>query len=262
MNKATFPTIKSLAKISFSIVASSKIDFWSFVFGKLVRMAIFLALILSIFNFIDSIAGFTRSQMLLLYATMNLVDILVQVIFFRGFMIMQEDIVKGTFDFVLTKPVNPLVLVAFKNIDFMDALTLVPSIGILIWAVSGIEPITLAHTLVYILLVANGMMLVLGICLFFAGLTFFSTQIENIWWFYRYGMQVARFPVNIYSAPFRVFFTYILPIAVIVTFPTQSFFGALPVQWIIISCVMGVAWVLFGFWFWNWSLKHYQSASS
>jgi len=251
-----------LAKMAFSTATVSKFDFWSFVIGKLVRIVLFLVLIVSLFRFTDNIVGFTKGQMILLYATMNLIDIIVQVFFFRGFHALQHEVRKGNFDFALTKPVDPLVLTTFRYVDLMDIVTLLPSVGILVWAIVEIGSATFSQAIWYTLLSLNGLAIVYGIGLIFGGLTFYTTQMENIWMFYRHGMQMARFPVDIYSGFFRFTFTFILPIAVIVTFPAKAYFGILSLPFYLYSFGLSIVLIMFGKWFWNHALAKYQSASS
>lgn len=252
----------TLAKMAFSSATVSKFDFWSFVFGKLTRIGLFLVLVVSLFQFTDSVAGFSKGQMILLYATMNLIDIIVQVFFFRGFHALQHEVRKGNFDFALTKPANPLALTTFRYVDFMDIITLIPSVAILVWAIVEVGSVSLSQIIWYVLLSFNGIVIVYGIGLIFGGLTFYTTQMENIWTFYRYGMQMARFPIDIYSGFFRFIFTFILPIAVIVTFPAKAYFGVLSLPFYFYSFGLSVVLVMFGFWFWNHALAKYQSASS
>lgn len=251
-----------LANMSFGTATSSQFDFWSFIIGKMIRMLVWLALIFSLFQFTNSIAGFSKGQMILLYTTMNLIDVVVQVLFYRGFQALQHEVRKGNFDFVLTKPVNPVMLVAFRYVDLMDIVTLPFSIAVLVYGISLVGSVSLMHVFWYVLLVMNGLVIILGLCLIFGGLTFYTTQMENIWWFYRYGMQVARFPIDIYSGFFKVFFTYVLPMAFIVTFPAKAYFGVLSLPFYVYSFAISIILVTFGLWFWNHAVARYQSASS
>lgn len=260
--KHYFRLFLTLSKMAFSTAVISKFDFWSFVIGKMVRIGIWLVAIDSLFRVVPSIIGFNKGQMILLYATMNLIDILVQVFFFRGFHALQHEVRKGNFDFALTKPVNPLVLTTFRYVDFMDVVTLIPSVAILVWAIVEIGSTTFSQVLWYILLTLNGLVVVYGIGLIFGALTFYTTQMENIWWFYRYGMSIGRFPVDIYSGFFKFLFTFIMPIAVIVTFPAKAYFGILSLPFYVYSFVLSAVLVWFGVWFWNHALAKYQSASS
>ncbi len=247
---------------AFSIVAASRIDFVTFVFGKLLRMAFFFVFVITLFNHTNSIAGYDEGEVLLFFALMNLIDILTQLIWFRGLTDLQRVIANGEFDLVLTKPVSPLFWSAFRIFDFFD-LTTLPAAALFLWAAfAKLPPLEPANIALGCFLLVCGLILAFSINVFLAALNFWTTELENAWWMYREVVYVARFPPEVFPSLIRIVFTFVFPILVIITFPTKAFLGILPATMIAWALFVTAASVLLARWTWTQALKHYTSASA
>jgi ABC-2 type transport system permease protein len=253
---------KILAVHNFSVLIGSRLDFWLLIAGKLIRMGLVLLMIASIFNFVPVLADYTRAETLLFFATFNIIDILAQAIFFRGFWFTQKWVREGEFDHFLKYPINPLFMNAFKITDWMDILTLIPAVAILIYTFSLFGSIHPWFLFLYCLLVLNGVLIAFAINVFIASLNFYTPETENAFLLYRDLMYTARFPTEIFGEPLRLLFTFALPIAVIVAFPAKAFLGILNCKWVWFAFTLSSVLVFYSIKFWNHSLKHYSSASS
>ncbi len=253
---------KILALNNFAALVGSRLDFWLLITGKLIRMGLVLLMITSIFNFVPTIAGYSRAQTLLFFATFNIVDILAQALFFRGFWFTQQWVREGEFDHFLKYPINPLFLNAFKITDWMDILTLIPAAGILVYTFSLFEGLHWWFLFLYSLLVLNGVLIAFAINVFIASLNFYTPETENAFLLYRDLMYTARFPTEIFGEPLRLLFTFALPIAVIVAFPAKALLGILDWKLVWYAFALSSFLVFASIKFWNTSLKHYSSASS
>ena len=254
---------KILAVHNFSSLIASRLDFWLLIAGKLIRMGFLFVWVFSIFNFIEKLAGYSLGQTLLFFATFNLVDILAQVLFFRGFWFIQTYVKQGEFDRILLYPINEIFLTAFKITDWMDVMTLVPAGALVVYAVT-LLPTTpsLFQTILYLLLCFNGVLVAFALNLFIASLTFYFNETENLFLLYRDLMTVGRFPTEIFSSPLQLLFTFVFPVAVIIAFPTKVLLGLLSPFEITYAFALSLALIFLGIKFWNASLKHYSSASS
>jgi ABC-2 type transport system permease protein len=253
---------KILAVHNFSVLIGSRLDFWLLIAGKLIRMGLVLLMIASIFNFVPVLADYTRAETLLFFATFNIIDILAQAIFFRGFWFTQKWVREGEFDHFLKYPINPLFMNAFKITDWMDILTLIPAVAILIYTFSLFGSIHPWFLFLYCLLVLNGVLIAFAINVFIASLNFYTPETENAFLLYRDLMYTARFPTEIFGEPLRLLFTFALPIAVIVAFPAKAFLGILNWKWVWFAFALSSILVFSSIKFWKRSLKHYSSASS
>lgn len=253
---------KQLAIYNFSSLVASRLDFVTLILGKLLRMGLIFLFILGIFEAVPSLAGYSKGEVVLFFAVFDLIDLLVQIFFFRGFWFLQEYVQSGEFDKILTYPISPIFLTAFKITDWMDFMMLVPAFGLLVYAVSLIEPIGLVRAAGAALLVLTGLVVAFGFCLFLSALTFYTTRLSNVWWLYRDLAAMARFPLSIFPTLLVGVLTYLIPIGVIFNWPAKAFLGEVGLVGYVGGVVLGIGWVVLGKKFWDFSLKRYSSASS
>lgn len=230
--------------------------------GKFIRLGFMLIFLFYLFTHTKTLAGYGLYQTLLFFMTFNLIDITIQ-FFFRGIYVTRSLVRDGSFDGILIKPINPLFRLATQIIDFLDLLTLLPVISILILVISNLEvPITMFGVFLYILFCLVGLIIALGIHILVAGMAVATQEIDNEIWIYRDLMTMGRFPLDIYAAPVQFILTFIIPIGVMVSFPAKALMGLLTGEWILISVVIAGIFLFGSLKFWNWSLKQYSSASS
>lgn len=255
-------TWKQLASMSFSSLLSNRIDSLSYFFGKAIRFAFFGIFILSLFHFVDSIAGYSKYEVLFFFLTFNLVDVGSQ-FFLRGIYFLRNEVKKGQFDMVLIKPANPLFLVFTRLIDFLDLLFLIPIIGLLTYVAVLIPgSFSLFSMLGYGAFLMLSTILVLAIHIISSAVTVFTMESDNVIWLYRETMTLGRFPPTILSSGIQFIFTFIIPIIIIVAYPVKALLGELTVQHAILACIVTAFFFMFSLFIWKLSLRHYTSASS
>lgn len=247
----------------FSTDVASPLDFWTFFVGKIIRMSFFFTFLFSIFRAVPNLAGYDFPTVVLIFATYNIVDVTTQLLFFRGFFLLQEMVRNGRFDMILTQPIAPLFAVAFRKVDYMDLLTLVPIGGLFFWSIHELAiPIAFTHVVLYLFFIMNSIVLTFSFALFLASLTFFTYHLEYTWWLYRFTLQAGRYPIEIFREPMRFILTWIFPLGLVMTFPVRALLGILSVPVMITSFVMGVVFFYCALLFWRHSIRRYTSASS
>lgn len=253
---------KQLAIYNFSSLVASRLDFFTLLAGKFLRMSFLFIFILGVFEVLPDLAGYTKGEVVLFFAFFNLVDLLVQVFFFRGFWFLQDYVQSGEFDKILTYPINPIFLTAFKITDWMDVVTLVPAVGLLMYGLSQTGGVGGTGGIGSLLLVFTGLATAFGFCLFLSGITFYTTKMGNVWWLFRDLAAMARFPLAIFPTAFAALVTYIVPIGIIFNWPAKAMLGQLSLWQFALALALAVFWVILGKKFWDFSIKRYSSASS
>ncbi len=251
-----------LLKNSFSSTLSNRIDSASYFFGKLIRFGFFWLLIISIFNFTETFAGYSTYQVLFFFLTFNLIDILGQ-IFFRGIYLFSSDVRKGNFDFTLTKPVPALFLTMSRLIDLLDIIFILPIVGLLVYA--GIQlpvTITIGAILVYLFLVLLATVLSFTFHVIIAAATIWSFENENFIWLYREAMTLGRLPPDIFPVLLQYILTYGIPIIVMIAYPVNALFGLLSVGDMLFAGVITLLFIAVSLVLWKIALRSYSSASS
>lgn len=248
--------------LNFTLYVAGRLDFLTFIPAKVLRMGFFFLFATSVFAPGTTVAGYTSQEALFFFAFMNLMDVMLQ-LFYRGLTDHPRIVKNGDFDFILTKPVDPLWYCTFRVLDFIDLVTLPFVFGFLGYVVvQWPGSADMATWLVVGLLVLCGFLIGLCLNILIATLSFWTTDIMNAHWIYRDLVYVARFPPEVFPETVRAIFTYVVPILVIVSFPTKALLQRLSLgdflwTFVVLGVIMFVTRAL-----WNVGVRRYTSASS
>ncbi len=246
---------------STQIALSSRFSAIIFLIGKFIRFTMFLVLIFIIASQTKLIAGYNLWQMVLFYATFNLIDtgaqfLLREVYRFRSY------VVSGDFDYFLTKPISPLFRSLFAGSDVLDLPLLTASILLIVYTATKIGPISLLSVITYTLLIISALVIAISFHIFVISIGVMTTEVDNTIMLYRDITQMGRFPVDIYREPISWFITFVIPVGVMMTFPAKSLLGELSIGLLILSPLIATSFLLLSIKFWKFSLSRYSSASS
>lgn len=232
-----------------------------FLFGKILRIFVFLLFIYYLLGGSRTMVGYTREQVIFFYLTFNLVDTLAQ-FFFREVYRFRGLLMQGGFDFVLLKPLNPLVRVLMGGADLMDMIILV----ILIIAVGWYGTINISSNpvdwLLYIGLIINSFLIAAAFHMIALGIGIMVLTVDHLVMIFRDLSGMLRIPVDLYSTPIRFLLTFILPLGIMFTVPAKALMGILSIELLLISFGIGVLSIFLAVKFWQFSIRFYQSASS
>jgi ABC-2 type transport system permease protein len=251
-----------LAAMGFKIQTSHPLSSSGYLLGKMARIAFFLIFLQAIFKHVPALAGYSLPEAILFFLTFNLIDIFAQ-LFFRGIYGIRALIREGDFDYFLIQPTNVLYRCAFNTVDFLDVVTAIPVIYVTARIIRQLpaanEP---NHLFLYILLCFNGVLIALAIHIVVACLAVLTQEMENTIWIYRDVMTLGRFPVDIYASTLRAVLTFVIPVAVMISFPAKAFLGRLNPLWIGHAFVVSIAGLILSLVFWRFSVRRYTSVSS
>ena len=248
--------------MSFSSQLSTRMASLGFLAGKLVRFTFFLVFLSAIFQTMPHLNGYTLPEVVLFFMTFNLVDVLAQ-FFFRGIYGIKGMIRDGDFDKILAQPINPLFRVSFETVDVLDLLTLIPIFAVTCWTLSSLPGSqTLSRFFLYIVLVGNGVVIAYAIHVLVAALAVSTQELDNTIWVYRDLMTLGRFPVNVYAETVRMILIYLVPVAVMTSFPAQAALGLLSSTGVTLALAMAALFLGLSRLAWRCALGRYTSVSS
>jgi ABC-2 type transport system permease protein len=75
-------------------------------------------------------------------------------------------------------------------------------------------------------------------------------------------LEAGRFPIGAYPVAYRVFFTFVIPVAFLTTVPAQAVLGQGHWGWLLGSAGLSLLLLQISRWFWQFALRFYTSASS
>ncbi len=250
---------KKLTRGGFLTYLSNRLDVSCFLLGKIARFFLFLLVIRIIFEHSNTLAGYTQTQIILFFITFYCLDTLSQALY-RGMYPFADELLQGNFDFVLTRPCNPLFYSLFRQTDLLDLITLVPLLSILVFVIHLLGPVNTIHLLAYLFFFICSFLISTSLHIISGALCIFTQENDNFLMLYRRALIVGVFPGDILSTNWRFILTYLLPVLVISTFPAKAFLGNLTLG----EALGGLT--VTGFFFvgslllWRASLKYYAGS--
>jgi len=170
---------------------------------------------------------------------------------------------KGDFDFLLTKPLNPLFYSSFRIIDLMDLTS--SSLVIFLWYyyfTHYASAFSFLSFILYLILLGFGLIFLFSLLVIFASSAFWTINATGLGRFFEDIIRTGRFPTDVFKGAFSFLFLYVFPIATIATVPSKAFLGTTNWPYYVYLVVFTFILTLISKKVWNYALKHYSSASS
>ncbi len=250
-------------RFSFSRAMQFRLDFFFKIFMDLIFYVVNIGFYKILFLNTPSLAGWNESQTIVFVSSYLLVDALHMTVFASNMWWLPFYINRGDLDSYLTRPVSTLFIISLREFAANSFINLLFALGIFTWALSQLSTsYSLLDLLLYIGLILNGVLLHYVLQMIFI-IPVFWTQSNRGFndFFFSMGISIER-PDLIYKGALRWVLTFILPFALIVSFPARIFFET-QADWLLLH-LFGVTlamWaVMLGLW--KKGLKAYSSASS
>lgn len=250
-----------MTKYSFLLAVASKFGAAIFLLGKILRFLIQTFFIYILISRTKVFAGYTLSQVFLFYLVFNLIDTASQLLY-REVYRFRPQIVNGSFDLTLVKPVNPLFKSLLGGADLLDLLMLGPFFILTFYFIKQTVSLYPFNLLIFLALLLNSFLIATSFHIFVLALGVLTTEIDHAIMIYRDLTGMGKMPIDIYQEPFRFLITFIFPVGVMMTFPAKALLGLLSWQGILTSFLFGGVLFCLSLKFWYYSLRHYASASS
>jgi ABC-2 type transport system permease protein len=174
-----------------------------------------------------------------------------------------EKIRTGTLDFVLVKPADGQFLISTSKFQPWKVFDVAAGVimGVVAFQQLGRAPAAADVALAVVLLGAAVLTMyslwVLVICA-----AFWVVRLDNLVYLLQSIFDAARWPIDVFRGAWRVLFTFVIPIAVMTTFPARALLGTLEAR-TALGAVGGAAIIAaFSRAIWKVALRRYTSASS
>jgi len=228
---------------------------------------------LLVFRYTKSIGdntGWGRYEFYVFFATGLFINSLVQTFFMTNVDELTDLIRTGGLDFILLKPIDTQFLVSLRRVEWSSLSNLAVGLVMLGYALVRLAympgPVQVVLYLVY---VVCGVAIYYSLMIALASATVWMGRNLTLYDFWFYITTFSRYPMEIYTGPLgrplRQFFTFIIPVLVVVNVPARVLVWPLAAQ----------KWPLAGFtilaagacmaasrWLFQLALASYRSASS
>jgi ABC-2 type transport system permease protein len=254
-----------LASARYSVVRTMmfRMDFlmWSLV--ELVWMAVNILLISVIYSHTDSIAGWTKYEMLLLVGTSMILQRLMMGFFWSNLFELGRNVRSGLFDFFLAQPGNPLFMVSTRKLDLDGILNSFIAIAVVVYAGMklGLQPGALDLAL-YVVLLGCALIIHYAAVLLIVSLTFWIIGSQGIEGSYFTLFEFARIPRQAFVGVREVLFVWALPAVISSNVPASVLIHGFQAHYVVWLAVAAAVWLTIGVLTFRAGLRRYASASS
>jgi ABC-2 type transport system permease protein len=174
-----------------------------------------------------------------------------------------EHVRKGTLDFVLLKPADAQLLVSVAKLEPWRIVDLLGAGLIFAYAFGKLGRAPAAGEVLAAGAMLLGALLVLySIAILVVSIAFFAVRVDNLLYLFQSVFDVARWPSTIFRGFLAVLFTYVLPLALMTTYPALALLGRLRAGTASGALAGAIAFAAFARLVWSLSIRKYTSASS
>lgn len=210
-----------------------------------------------------AVAGWTYEQALVVVGLFTMLKGVLDGAVHPSLVLVVEHIRKGTLDFVLMKPADAQFLVSTARFEPWRAVDLVAGVAILVWAfrLMGTLP-DAANIALSTVLLGVAVAVLYSLWIMVVAAAFWVVRLDNLSYLMSSLFDFGRWPVTIFRGWVRLFFTFVVPIALMTTYPAEALLGRLAPA----SAWLGIAGALLfacgGRFVFTHAIGRYTSASS
>jgi ABC-2 type transport system permease protein len=174
-----------------------------------------------------------------------------------------EHIRTGTLDFVLLKPADTQFLVSTAKFEVMNVVDTLAAIGVAIWALARLHHVPSALQLATALcLTVAGAALLYSLAILAIAAAFYVVRLDNLIYLFNSVFDAGRWPASVFRGVWRVLFTFVIPLALMTTYPALALLGRLSTATALQALAGAAAFVAMARLVWLRAIGHYRSASS
>ncbi len=211
----------------------------------------------------ETVAGWDQPSALVLMAYFMGLRAVLEGMISPSIIDLVERIRSGAFDYVLLKPVDAQVMISASRFEPWKIFDLLGAIALATYAfwLRG-EPPALVDLAVGALLFFGGVIAMYGLWIVCAAAAFWVVRLDNLTFLLGAIFDVARWPVHVFRGVWRIVFTFIVPVAVMTTYPAMALLGQLDAGTAIATIGGALALLVVGRLVWSAAIRNYTSASS
>jgi ABC-2 type transport system permease protein len=219
--------------------------------------------LLVVFGHRPSVAGWTFDEALVVMGWFTVMKGVLEGAVNPSLTSVVEHIRKGTLDFVLLKPADAQFLVSTAKFEPWRVVDLVAGLALFAVAFHRMgrlpEP---GHVLAAVLLLGCAAFTLYSLWILVVSAAFFVVKVDNLSFLFASVFDAARWPITVFRGVWRVVFTFLVPLALMTTYPALALLGRLDLTTALATVLGAAAFGAFARAVWLRSIGHYTSASS
>jgi ABC-2 type transport system permease protein len=253
----------SSARYSFVRMMMFRGDFFVWTLVELFWMSVNLLMVSVIYSHTDSVAGWSKYEMMLLVGTSMLIQRFLMGFFWSSIFEMGRNIRTGHFDFFLAQPGNVMFMATTRKLDPDSLLNSIVAMAVVGYSAQklGLHP-GVADVALYALLVLCGLVIHYSMLVLSISPAFWITSAQGIEGSYFTLSEFSRLPREAFHGIASVLFVWALPVVVVSNAPANTLIHGFDLR--MIAWLLGITALWFGVtvFVFNRGLRRYSSASS
>jgi ABC-2 type transport system permease protein len=211
----------------------------------------------------QSVAGWTFPELLIVLGWFTLLKALLEGAINPSLMAVVDHIRRGTLDFVLLKPADAQFLVSTARFEPWRIADALAAVGMFVYAFRQLGRLPRPENVALALfLLAVATLILYSLWILVISAAFYVVRIDNLSFLFSSIYDAARWPVSVFSGALRIVFTFVIPLAVMTTFPAMALLGTLPLATAATCAAGALLFAAMARAVWSRSLAKYTSASS
>lgn len=239
-------------------------DFFVSLLNVLITLGTQLLGLQVIFGQTDDLRGWTRNDLIVLIGIHMFVGGLLGLVIRPSMQALMEGIRLGTFDFVLTKPVDSQLFTSVQKVAPQSTTDMLFGLAVVIVGMTQLQiGLSTGPVLLFAVVLLAGVAIIYSFMLILSTLAFWFVRLENVLVIFQtmFG-NAGSWPITIYPGWLRTTLTFFVPVAFAVTIPAQSLTGRLDGMTVAGTLALAVAFFAGARAFWRYALRHYTGASA
>ncbi len=211
----------------------------------------------------DSVAGWSFGAALVVIAWFTVLRGFLEGAINPSLVDVVERIRTGELDYVLLKPADAQFLVStarfapWKLIDVLGGFALAGYAFYRLGRVPAAGDLALAA-----IMLMSAAMVLYSLWILIVSASFWVVRLDNLTYLFGSLFDAARWPVQVFHGVWRFLFTFVIPLALMTTYPAMAALGTLRARTAILSLVGAVVFAVLSRRIWRRAIAGYTSASS
>jgi ABC-2 type transport system permease protein len=226
-------------------------------------LGIALLPLIVLFDQRQKVAGWDRPSALVVMAYFMGVKAIMEGMVNPSLVALVEKIRSGAFDYVLLKPVDAQFMVSTSRYEPWKIIDLAAATALAIYALSlrpawpGAGDIALG-----VLLLLAGVLTMYSLWIVCAAASFWVVRLDNLIYLLMSIFDTGRWPIQVFRGAWRFIFTFLIPVAVMTTFPAMALLGRLDTATVLAVVAGSCGALVISRLIWRSAIRNYTSASS
>ena len=259
----SFRIIAQMLKTSIETQAQYRVDFIAEMVLAVFWAAWHVAPLWIIFELRESVAGWTRPQAMIVMSAFLILKAMLQGLIMPNLNQLVMAIRSGSFDFILLKPADAQLLVSFTKVLPSKLVDLLAGVALGVWSILQLDPApTTLQLLAGALMLAAGALAIYSLWLAAICTAFWWVKVDNMSFLFSSVFDAARWPISVFRGWIRIVLTYVLPVALMTSYPALAILGKLSISAGLSAWALAVGLAIASRFIWKRALASYASASS